>query len=369
MYLQQKGREDVKWNILVQGRVELSVFKKKGNKLPSSTKCYIHILIKWLSNCCDNLPEGVIYEAALEGNEWYTRKELIDRSCTSHFFSFRDWGLEEHICYFIICAMMHVWLAAQFFILFGDQTCVVVTSRVRPLIKFLYLRVSSVEIYIHFFCPRRRLCTVVWRKSVWACVFGEGGFVELGLCSCSSPQICAISIRDPITDFLAKVPSGLPRSEFQDLTYKVRRYELPQFLSPFINQHMCTTLCISNHISVTAPTCFGVCRHHHHGDQCHCKFFAIHQMITTHHRLCLPDVLSAYHETVSRFSIVNPTRSSKFSNLFYFWDNTLHVSDGLYVHHQEFKTVHTATGVCTILNSWLWTERPSETCRVLCKNT
>ena len=25
-----------------------------------------------------------------------------------------------------------------------------------------------------------------------------------------------------------------------------------------------------------------------------------------------------------------------------FWNDTLHVSDGLSVHHQEFKTVHTA---------------------------
>ena len=29
-----------------------------------------------------------------------------------------------------------------------------------------------------------------------------------------------------------------------------------------------------------------------------------------------------------------------------FWDDTLHVSDGLSVHHQDFKTVHTATGIC-----------------------
>ena len=29
-----------------------------------------------------------------------------------------------------------------------------------------------------------------------------------------------------------------------------------------------------------------------------------------------------------------------------FWNDTLRVSDGLSVHHQEFKTVHTATGVC-----------------------
>jgi len=29
-----------------------------------------------------------------------------------------------------------------------------------------------------------------------------------------------------------------------------------------------------------------------------------------------------------------------------FLNDTLHVSDGLSVHHQEFKTVNTATGVC-----------------------
>ena len=29
-----------------------------------------------------------------------------------------------------------------------------------------------------------------------------------------------------------------------------------------------------------------------------------------------------------------------------FWNDTLHVSGGLSIHHQEFKTVHTATGIC-----------------------
>ena len=70
-----------------------------------------------------------------------------------------------------------------------------------------------------------------------------------------------------------------------------------------------------------------------------------------------------------------------------FWNNTLHVSGGLSVHHQKSKTVHIASGichtgsvaacqqaatepvwyatVCTGLDSWWWTERPSETCRVL----
>ena len=28
------------------------------------------------------------------------------------------------------------------------------------------------------------------------------------------------------------------------------------------------------------------------------------------------------------------------------WNDTLHVSDGLSVHHQEFKTVQTTTGIC-----------------------
>ena len=31
---------------------------------------------------------------------------------------------------------------------------------------------------------------------------------------------------------------------------------------------------------------------------------------------------------------------------FILFEVTLHVSDGLSVHHQEFNTVHTATGVC-----------------------
>jgi len=29
-----------------------------------------------------------------------------------------------------------------------------------------------------------------------------------------------------------------------------------------------------------------------------------------------------------------------------FWSDTLHVSDGISVHQQEFKTVHTTTGIC-----------------------
>ena len=82
-------------------------------------------------------------------------------------------------------------------------------------------------------------------------------------------------------------------------------------------------------------------------------------------------------------------------------NNMVYVSDGLYVRLQQFKTVHTATGICetdtavflskryccvlasmqtavsvwqmpvgicTVLNCWWWTERPSETCRVSFQN-
>jgi len=46
------------------------------------------------------------------------------------------------------------------------------------------------------------------------------------------------------------------------------------FPSPFINQHSCTTLCILNHIPVTAPTRFGIRWHHLQGDLSKCKLFA-----------------------------------------------------------------------------------------------
>jgi hypothetical protein len=92
--------------------------------------------------------------------------------------------------------------------------------------------------------------------------------------------------------------------------------------------------------------------------------------------------------------IIKPTKCTDFSNLF--WNETLHVSDSSSVHHQEFFTVHTAMvcviqvcwqllsrillksclqtcmtytiAVCTVKNSWWWTEELSETCRVSFQN-
>jgi len=36
----------------------------------------------------------------------------------------------------------------------------------------------------------------------------------------------------------------------------------------------------------------------------------------------------------------------QFIKFILFWNDTVHVSDGLSVHHQVFKTVHTATSIC-----------------------
>ena len=94
--------------------------------------------------------------------------------------------------------------------------------------------------------------------------------------------------------------------------------------------------------------------------------------------------------------IINPTRYANFSNLF--GSKTLRVSDNSSVHHEEFFTVHTTmvhviqdwwqlanririllksclqtcitytVAVCTVKNSWWWTEEFSETYRFLFQN-
>ena len=52
-----------------------------------------------------------------------------------------------------------------------------------------------------------------------------------------------------------------------------------------------------------------------------------------------------YHKNSNlHLSIVKPTRCINVSNLFQ-WSNTLHISNGLSVHYQELKTVHTAPGI------------------------
>ena len=46
---------------------------------------------------------------------------------------------------------------------------------------------------------------------------------------------------------------------------------------------------------------------------------------------------------ISNYFYIKTTKVHNISNLF--WNNILHVSDGLFVHHQESKTVHTASGI------------------------
>jgi hypothetical protein len=57
-----------------------------------------------------------------------------------------------------------------------------------------------------------------------------------------------------------------------------------------------------------------------------------------------------HEEHIGLYSYSKTNQIHNISNLFYFWSNTLHVSDGLSVHHQESKTVHTALGICTVLD-------------------
>jgi hypothetical protein len=69
----------------------------------------------------------------------------------------------------------------------------------------------------------------------------------------------------------------------------------------------------------------------------------------------------------------------QFLKLILFCSGTLHVSDGLSVRHLAFHLVpaskqsaesvwHIPDAACTVLDSWWWTERTSETCRVLLQN-
>jgi len=88
-----------------------------------------------------------------------------------------------------------------------------------------------------------------------------------------------------------------------------------------------------------------------------------------------------WNQTVTHYTVlpsvsilvIKPTRCTNFSNLF--WNRNLHASDSFSVHHQETSTVrteigicHTGCAVCTVLDSWWWTEKLSETCRVLFQN-
>jgi len=72
------------------------------------------------------------------------------------------------------------------------------------------------------------------------------------------------------------------------------------------------------------------------------------------HKMCI--LIFDLHRAVHRnTSLVEPTRCTNVSNLFYF-GITLHVSDGLSIHHQEFETVHTTTVICQTVNPEMSTQ-------------
>jgi len=57
-------------------------------------------------------------------------------------------------------------------------------------------------------------------------------------------------------------------------------------------------------------------------------------------------VYSSHLKTSICISVIKPTRCTSLSSLFYFVVALYILSDGLSVHHQETKTVHTASGIC-----------------------
>jgi len=87
------------------------------------------------------------------------------------------------------------------------------------------------------------------------------------------------------------------------------------------------------------------------------------------------DVHTAVHRNI--ISIVKPTRPTTVSNLFYF-GMTLYMfrtvfpsiirSSRLFIPQPNRYVWQMPVAVCTVLNSWWWTERPSETCRVSFQN-
>jgi len=93
--------------------------------------------------------------------------------------------------------------------------------------------------------------------------------------------------------------------------------------------------------------------------------------------------MSVHRKHISK---VQPKRCNFFSIYLFLWI-ALHVSGGSSAHHQEHKTVNTASAsgivkpmllpaaivdemeaVCTVLCSWWWAEEPPETCRAIHRN-
>ena len=95
-----------------------------------------------------------------------------------------------------------------------------------------------------------------------------------------------------------------------------------------------------------------------------------------------------FHVTLAISFIIQPTRCTNFTNLFWHVTETLHISDSSSVHHQEFIHCTLSRSICSCskavykpvwhipllsvqwINSWWWTDELSEICRVsvTCQN-
>jgi hypothetical protein len=134
-----------------------------------------------------------------------------------------------------------------------------------------------------------------------------------------------------------------------------------------------------------------ICTYHKSMWRC-CHYYSTASafaMVRPVHRLSIMEAYVSVHKVnyfVCSYSY-NKTEMHYFSNLF--WYRTIRVSDSFSVHPQESSTTHTnrymsyrlcrllASGirlepvwhipiaVCTVLDSWWWTEKLFETCRVL----
>ena len=85
----------------------------------------------------------------------------------------------------------------------------------------------------------------------------------------------------------------------------------------------------------------------------------------------MPTIFSfGFIKNLISFLMIKPTKCTNFSNLF-FGLKLLHVLDGsiliLLASCKQTCMTHT-TAVCTVKNSWWWTEELSETCRVSFQN-
>jgi len=98
---------------------------------------------------------------------------------------------------------------------------------------------------------------------------------------------------------------------------------------------------------------------------------SVHLTITVHHQVHTDFLITLYMESTKAFKsflTTRPTRCTNFSNLFLELNSTcfgqfLCPSSGVF-HCTHSNCMLYRFAVCTVKNSWWWTEELSETCRI-----